>query len=82
MTTNPLLQIKGFSKHYQKNSTKTRLNLLEMTIVRTYGIFNNNIGLEKNLLDIKNPESKKQVSKFKLSNQNLLILLSHPKGND
>ena len=41
--------------------------------LRTYGLFKNKIGIEKYLLDIKNPESRKQVTKFRLSNHNLMI---------
>ena len=45
----------------------------ENSKLRTYAIFKKQIGPEKYLTEIKNPSTRKQVSKLRLSNHTLLI---------
>ena len=45
----------------------------ERSKLRTYALFKNEKGLEKYLVDIRNTEVRKQVTKFRLSNHRLRI---------
>ena len=52
----------------------------EESKLRTYGVFKNKIGMEKYLLTIKNPKIRSKVSKFRLSNHDLMIETGRHKG--
>ena len=45
----------------------------ENSKLRTYAHFKKSIGLEKYLLEIKNPRNRSQICKFRLSNHDLMI---------
>ena len=48
----------------------------EESKLRTYALFKKNIGIETYLVEIRNPETRSTITKFRLSNQNRLIFSS------
>ena len=64
-----LFQILSDSFHQEAFSSITAIH----SKLRTYGILKNKIGIENYLLKIRNPETRRTVSKFRLSNHNLNI---------
>ena len=56
---------------FHQESLETIKN--EESKLRTYGLLKREIGLENYLIDINNPNIRRSVSKFRLSNHSLLI---------
>ena len=59
------------SDEFHQNSFESIKN--DNSKLRTYAIFKNKIGYEKYLSEIKNPITRRQVTKLRLSNHNLMI---------
>ena len=60
-------------RYVQIHFTKRHLELEITSKLRTYAIFKKDIGFEKYLYNIKNPTSRAILTKFRLSNQKLMI---------
>ena len=52
----------------------------EQSNLRTYAVLKTEIGLEKYLSEIKNPVLRTEMTKFRLSNHNLMIEVGRHKG--
>ena len=61
----------NLSDQFHQNAFETIRR--DVSKLRTYAIFKNKIGFERYLSEVKNPNARSQVTKFRLSNHSLMI---------